>query len=100
MVGEWQQDPPNPNSPTPNPSPKGRGRLRTVSALPGWETPFSTQETPFSTLENDVFYARKRCFHCGEQVWPAATCHLAATTGMCLKHSGFGRLVAEWQQIF
>ena len=29
----------------------------------------------------------------------AATSHLAATTGMYLKHSGFGRLVAEWQQI-
>ena len=29
----------------------------------------------------------------------AATSHLAATTGMYLKHSGFGKLVAEWQQI-
>ena len=24
---------------------------------------------------------------------------LAATTAICLNHSGFGRLVAEWQQI-
>ena len=29
----------------------------------------------------------------------AATSHLAATTAICLNHSGFGRLVAEWQQI-
>ena len=29
----------------------------------------------------------------------AATSHLAATTAICLKHSGFGSLVAEWQQI-
>ena len=29
----------------------------------------------------------------------AATSHLAATTRICLKHRGFGRLVAEWQQI-
>ena len=28
----------------------------------------------------------------------AATSHLAATTAICLNHSGFGRLVAEWQQ--
>jgi len=28
----------------------------------------------------------------------AATCHLAATTRMRLKHRDFGRLVAEWQQ--
>ena len=49
-------------SPTPSPSPKGGGRLRTVSALPG-------REAPFSTLENTVFSARKRCFHCGEQFW-------------------------------
>ena len=28
----------------------------------------------------------------------AATSHLAATTATYLNHSGFGRLVAEWQQ--
>ena len=28
-----------------------------------------------------------------------ATSHLAATTAIYLKHSGFGMLVAEWQQI-
>ena len=29
----------------------------------------------------------------------AATSHLAATTAIYLNHSGFGGLVAEWQQI-
>ena len=28
----------------------------------------------------------------------AATSHLAATTAICLNYSGFGSLVAEWQQ--
>jgi len=28
----------------------------------------------------------------------AATSHLAATTAIHLNHSGFGRMVAEWQQ--
>ena len=52
--------------PHPQPLPEREGRrLRTVSALPG-------RDTPFSTLENSVFSARKRCFHCGEQFW----CHL------------------------
>ena len=65
--GRWQQSPNRPNSPTPTAPPpapprKGGERLRTVSALPG-------RGTPFSALENGVFCARKRCFHCGERVW-------------------------------
>ena len=76
---------------------------------------FTTVKTAFSCGENGVFQRRKRHFpawqrtHCaqpppsfrggaGGGAGFAATSHLAATTTICLKHSGFGRLVAEWQQ--
>jgi len=61
-VGGGSKAPTAQPAPPPAPPRKGGEGLRTVSALPG-------REMPFSTLENTVFSARKRCFHCGEQFW-------------------------------
>ena len=77
-----------------------------------WKTPFSPQENAVFTVVNsfgvsfDVTNpAVTPCAQPLPSLWRgwgwglAATSHLAATTTICLKHSGFGRLVAEWQQI-
>ena len=88
-----------------------------------WKTPFSPQENAVFTVVNsfgesyDVTTNPAVTSLCAAAPLPfgeglgvglaglaglegfAATSHLAATTCMYLKHSGFGGLVAEWQQI-